>query len=138
MRKLYLICNEVNEPFVFELQNNEVTEKRYRDLKELFKKEKSDVDNIFESLNLEIYKTTSEVFEKSLTILCDPILLSPSGEQYKLEINSLIDMVEWSKLKTELLNVSSQTIIQNNFILVFEKTDDYNVAIAKWNNKKLI
>ncbi len=137
MRKLYLICNEVNEPFVFELQKNEVTEKRYCDLKELFKKENSDVERIFESLNLEIYKTTSEIYKESLKILCDPILLSPSGEQYKLEINSLIDMVEWNKLKTEISSVSSQTIVQNSLIVVFEKTNDYNVAITKWNNKKL-
>ena len=137
MKTIYLICNQSTEPFIFEPQDNEVSKYRQKELKELFEKEASGIEEIYSNKNVEMYKTISEVFESALEILSDPILLSPSGAQCQLVINSLLDIVEWNKLRSEVYSVSSHTIIKNNCVYVFQTEEDYSMAIAKWNNKKL-
>lgn len=137
MKKQIYLCNQVNQPFVFMTEDNDVCKNRYKELKVLFEKESNDVEKIFSNQSVDIYEMTSNIFQKALDVLCDPILLSPSGEQYQLTINSLIDMVEWNKLKAEILSVSSRIIIQNSCVYVFHSSEDYYIALAKWRNKKL-
>ena len=57
MKTIYLICNQSTEPFIFEPQDNEVSKYRQKELKELFEKEASGIEEIYSNKNVEMYKT---------------------------------------------------------------------------------
>ena len=140
--KFLFVSTESQEPFEFEFtfQDNDVVSKyRYDILKTLLQEHKKDrcIEKIFNGSHVEVFKVKQAVFTKIVKDLSDPILLSPDGSQFSISIKSTVDIVEWNKLRPEIDEHATKSLVKNTCIYILESPEMYALFVTKWNNKKL-
>lgn len=98
---------------------------------------KNALEKIFCNKNVQIYKVLSDNYlEKIIRILVNPILLSPTEEQFPVPIDTPSDMILWNELECKIQNNSTVYILENKCIYLLDSPETWNMYIAKWKNRR--